>query len=110
MSFNEAHLDDLAGCNDLNFGEKTELENWIDKFTNYKCYPVKGRLVPDEKLNQMKHRILTKDDLAKHSGEEGQDVPEGYATSSIYVGVGDKVFDVSFGGGTFYGPGGGYSK
>lgn len=32
MSFDKAYLDNLAGCKDLNYGEKTELEGWIEKF------------------------------------------------------------------------------
>ena len=30
MSFDKEHLDDLKGCSKLNFGEKTELEGWIE--------------------------------------------------------------------------------
>ena len=90
MSFDEEFLDDLKGCNALNFGEKTELENWISKFRDYRCYPVLGRLVVD----------------IDGSGE----IPVGYATAPIYIGADDKVFDVSFGGVTFYGPGGPYNK
>lgn len=106
MAFDEKYLDDLDGCAKLNFGEKTELEGWIDKFTHYRCYPVKGRLIPDNKLSP--DRILSKEELAKHTGEG--DVPEGYAVTPIYVGAGDKVYDVSFGGSSFYGPGGPYQK
>jgi hypothetical protein len=32
MSFDKEHLDNLAGCKNLNYGEKTELEGWIEKF------------------------------------------------------------------------------
>lgn len=110
MSFDVAHLDDLAGCEQLNFGEKTELEGWIEKFTYYRHYPIKGRLIPDEKLKPLADRILSKEDLAKHNGESSEEVPKGYATAPIYVGAGDKVFDMSFGGVEFYGPGGGYNR
>ena len=108
MSFDTEHLDDLAGCETLNFGEKTELEGWIEKFTYYRNYPVKGRLVPDEKLKPLATRILSKEDLSKHTGT--QEIPPGYASPPIYVGAGDKVFDMSFGGVEFYGPGGGYNR
>lgn len=110
MSFETTHLDDLAGCETLNVGEKTELEGWIEKFTYYRNYPIKGRLVPDEKLKALKSRVLTKEDLAKHTGAKDEQVPEGYATAPIYVGAGNKIFDTSFGGVEFYGPGGGYHR
>lgn len=108
MSFDTAHLDDLAGCETLNHGEKMELDGWIEKFTYYRNYPIKGRLVPDEKLKSLTARILTKEDLAQNAGDG--ELPEGYAAAPIYVGAGDKVFDTSFGGVEFYGPGGGYNR
>lgn len=110
MSFDKKHLDDLAGCDNLNFGEKTELEGWIEKFQYYRNYPIKGRLVPDEKLKSLAERFLNSDDISKHSGSPGENVPEGYATAPIYVGIGDKVFDASFGGVEHYGPKGGYNR
>ena len=110
MSFDAEHLDDLEGCEKLNSGEKMELEGWIEKFTYYRNYPIKGRLVPDAKLKELESRVLTKEDLAKATGESSQEVPNGYATAPIYVGAGDKVFDTSFGGAEFYGVGGGYNR
>jgi membrane-associated progesterone receptor component len=110
MSFDKEHLDDLAGCATLNFGEKADLEGWIEKFTYYRNYPIKGRFVPNEKLKDLADRVLNADDLSKHCGDSGEEVPEGYATAPIYVGVGDKVFDASFGGVEFYGPKGGYNR
>ena len=110
MSFDTAHLDDLEGCKNLNFGEKQELDGWIEKFMYYRGYPVKGRLIDDKILEGLKDRILTAGDLAKNTGADGQEVVEGWGAPSIYVGAGDKVFDVSFGGGMFYGAKGGYSK
>ena len=110
MSFDAELLDDLEGCEKLNAGEKMELEGWIEKFTYYRNYPIKGRLVPDAKLKELESRVLTKEDLAKATGESSQEVPNGYATAPIYVGAGDKVFDTSFGGAEFYGVGGGYNR
>ena len=104
MSFDAEHLDDLAGCESLNFGEKQELENWIEKFTYFRSYPVKGRLVSDETLKALASRTLTSDDLSMHKGDS--EIPEGYATAPIYIGAGNKVFDASFGGVEFYGKGG----
>jgi len=105
MSFDEEHLDDLKGCSALNFGEKSELDNWISKFRDYRCYPVLGKLVIDLPDPE---RVLTVADLREHDGSG--EVPEGYAAAPIYIGADDKVFDVSFGGVGFYGPGGPYHK
>lgn len=102
MSFDTEHLDNLAGCKDLSYGEKDELDGWINKFTYHRNYPVKGRLIPDDVLESLKGRVLTKDDLSKHKGD-AEEIPEGYATAPIYIGAGNKVFDASFGGVEFYG-------
>eukprot|EP00934_Nitzschia_sp_Nitz4_P007407 Nitzschia sp. Nitz4//scaffold58_size112336//36048//38913//NITZ4_004026-RA/size112336-processed-gene-0.63-mRNA-1//1//CDS//3329554968//7397//frame0 len=110
MSFDTVLLDDMGACKKLNFGEKTELEGWIEKFTYYRNYPIKGRLVPDDVLEALADRVLSKEELARFSGREGDEVPEGYATAPIYVGAGNKVFDASFGGVEFYGAGGGYNR
>lgn len=110
MSFDTEHLDDLAGCDNLNFGEKTELEGWVEKFKYYRNYPVKGRFVPDEKLKALKDRVINPEELGKHKGEESEEVPEGYATAPIYIGAGTKVFDASFGGVEHYGAKAGYNK
>mmetsp|Transcript_24898 Transcript_24898/g.31737 ORF Transcript_24898/g.31737 Transcript_24898/m.31737 type:complete len:165 (+) Transcript_24898:318-812(+) len=100
MSFDEAHLDDIAGCKTLNFGEKNELDGWIEKFTYFRCYPVLGKLIPADKIPSS-DRIVSKEEIAKNDGLG--EIPEGYATPPIYIGAGSKVFDVSFGGVTFYG-------
>lgn len=105
MSFDEQHLDDLQGCKELNFGEKTELEGWIDKFQHYRCYPVLGRLVMDLPDPE---RILSKADLEENNGSGT--IPVGYAAAPIYIGANGLVFDMSFGGANFYGPGGPYNK
>jgi membrane-associated progesterone receptor component len=110
MSFDTEHLDDIAGCDNLNFAEKTELDGWIEKFKYYRNYPVKGRLVPDEKLCALKDRVIDTEELSKHKGADNEEVPEGYATAPIFVGAGTKVFDASFGGVEHYGAKGGYNK
>lgn len=109
MSFDEEHLDDLDGCKALNFGEKTQLDEWKEKFQYYRNYPIKGRYVPDKALPK-EDRILSPKELAKYNGDPSVEVPAGYATAPIYVGAGDKVFDMSFGGVTRYGPDGPYHK
>ena len=107
MSFDTEFLDDLDGCKTkLNFGERTELDNWIEKFRDYRNYPILGRLVvqlPDPT------RILSTEELRKYDGTSDE-IPEGYATAPIYIGANNKVYDMSFGGVTFYGPGGPYHK
>jgi membrane-associated progesterone receptor component len=105
MSFDKEHLDDLAGCKTLNFGEKNELEGWIEKFTYFRNYPVKGKLIANEDLKVLESRVLSGEDLSKHTGDEVEVVPDGYAAAPIYIGAGDKVFDASFGGIEFYGEG-----
>lgn len=107
MSFDEAHVDDLAGVAELNFGERNELDGWVEKFQHYRCYPIMGRLVPDDKIPS-RDRLWTKEDLAKNDGSG--EAPEGYATAPIYVGAAGKVFDCSFGGVTFYGQGCTYNR
>jgi membrane-associated progesterone receptor component len=107
MSFDDSLLDDFEGISKLNFGEKTELEGWIDKFTNYRPYPIKGKLVPDNLLPDPAS-VIGKEELAKCNGSGT--IPDGYAAAPIYVGAGDNVYDMSFGGVTFYGPGGPYQK
>jgi membrane-associated progesterone receptor component len=107
MSFDTEFLDDLDGCKTkLNFGERTELDNWIEKFRDYRNYPILGRLVvnlPDPT------RIISADELRKLDGTS-EDIPEGYATAPIYIAANNNVYDMSFGGVTFYGPGGPYHK
>lgn len=107
MSFDTEFLDDLEGCQKLNFGEREELDNWSSKFSLIRCYPIKGRLVPDNKLPSSA-RTVTKQELEANNG--AGKVPDGYATAPIYLGAGDKVYDVSFGGVGFYGTGGPYNR
>lgn len=105
MSFDAEHLE--KECTGLNHGERMELENWIEKFTYYRCYPVKGKLIPDDKLPSPA-RIISNEELTQNDGS-GK-VPEGYAAAPIYMGVSGKVYDASFGGVTFYGQGCAYNK
>lgn len=110
MSFESEHLNDLDGCKDLDYGEKEELNGWIEKFKYYRNYPVKGRLIDDKYLKTLEDRLLSNEDLSKHTGGEGKETPENFATPPIYIGAGNKVFDASFGGVEFYGAGGGYNR
>jgi membrane-associated progesterone receptor component len=113
MSFDESLLDDVAACESLGVGDKNELEGWIEKFEHFRCYPIKGRLVPDDKLPSPE-RVISQDELAKYNGladgppEEKEH--KGYARDPIYLGAGNVVFDVSFGGVPMYGKGGPYNR
>ena len=101
MSFNTDHLDNVHACKELNHGEKMELENWTEKFTHYKCYPIMGRLVPDSALPDPK-RVISRQELSLNKGDGV--IPDGFAAAPIYVGAAGKIYDMSFGGVTFYGP------
>jgi membrane-associated progesterone receptor component len=108
MSFDEIYLDDPELCETLNFGEKAALDDWIQKFTHYRAYPILGRLITDQKLPNP-DRVITLQELAAQNGVIKNNIlPDGYAAPSIYVAVDGLVFDMSFGGVSFYGPGGPY--
>ena len=112
MSFDESLLDDFSACEKLSVAEKTELDNWLEKFEHYRCYPIKGKLLPDESMPDP-NRTISMEELAKYDGnndEKPTGEHSGYATSPIYLGALDKVFDVSFGGVHMYGKDGPYQK
>lgn len=108
MSFDSTHLDDITGCKmttnggKLNYSEKDALDEWLTKFEHFKCYPVVGALIADSDMPDP-NRIVTKEEVAKNNGKGV--VPADYATAPLYVGAKGKVFDVSFGGVTFYAEG-----
>jgi len=112
MSFDESLLDDLSACDTLGAGDKVELESWLEKFEHYRCYPIKGKLVPDAKLPSP-DKTISIEELEKYDGNN-KDVPKGdhagYATYPIYVGALDKVYDMSFGGVEMYGKDGPYNR
>mmetsp|Transcript_38824 Transcript_38824/g.116734 ORF Transcript_38824/g.116734 Transcript_38824/m.116734 type:complete len:246 (-) Transcript_38824:321-1058(-) len=106
LTDDESRLD-LSACGTLSSHERANLTDWIDRLKHQRRYPVLGRLIPDDKLPSP-DRVLSKEELSSHIGEG--DIPDGYAHSPIYLGVAGKVYDVSFGGVVFYGPGGGYHR
>ena len=75
MSFDESLLDDLSACDTLGVGDKAELENWLEKFEHYRCYPIMGKLVPDSKLPSP-DRIISMKELAKFDGNN-HETPKG---------------------------------
>jgi len=107
MSFDETYLNNVAGCADLNFGERDSLDGWIQQFTHFKCYPILGKLVPDDQVPSS-DRVITKEELEKNNGSG--EVPDGYATAPIFIGAGGHAYDASFGGVTFYGKGCSYNR
>lgn len=113
MSFDESLLDDVAACESLGVGDKNELDGWMEKFEHFRCYPIMGRLVPDDKLPSS-DRVISPEELAKYNGlSDGKpesDDHKGYARDPIYLGAGGVVFDVSFGGVPMYGKGGPYNR
>lgn len=104
MSFDEDLLDDVDGCQTLSAAYQSELEGWIQKFKYQRMYPIRGRLIPDHRMPDP-DRVLSLSELRECDGTQ-HSVPEGYGTAPIYIGAGSEVFDVSFGGVSFYGPGG----
>ena len=100
MSFDEKYLDDVKACEDLNVGEKDKLNNWIQKFQYMQRYPVLGRLIPDSEMPDP-NRIISEEEQGRNNGNG--EIPTGYAAAPIYLGLKGKVYDVSFGGVTFYG-------
>mmetsp|Transcript_1811 Transcript_1811/g.3049 ORF Transcript_1811/g.3049 Transcript_1811/m.3049 type:complete len:302 (+) Transcript_1811:58-963(+) len=112
MSFDEELLDDPSHCDTLGVGDKSQLDDWLEKFEHYRCYPIKGKLVPDAKLPSS-DRIISMEELAKYDGmnqEKPTGENAGYGTLPIYLGALDKVFDVSFGGVHMYGKDGPYNR
>lgn len=108
MSFDEHHLDDPRLCESLNFGEKSELDGWLQKFEQYRQYPIMGRLIVENLPNDPEQIIISKEELAANNGSGI--IPDGYAAAPIYVAVDGLVFDMSFGGVSFYGKDGPYHK
>ena len=113
MSFDESLLDDVTACESLGVGERNELMGWMEKFEHFRCYPIMGSLIPDDKLPSG-DRTISSEELAKYNGlneskPEG-DVHQGYAREPIYLGAVELVFDVSFGGVPMYGKDGPYNR
>jgi membrane-associated progesterone receptor component len=101
FSFDEAELSN-PDISDIGPFEKGMLEDFIHKFKYYRCYPVIGLI-----SKPPARRSFTRAELAAFKGEPAT-VEEGRVDAPIYVGAAGKVFDVSYGGKEFYGPGGAY--
>mmetsp|Transcript_718 Transcript_718/g.1185 ORF Transcript_718/g.1185 Transcript_718/m.1185 type:complete len:307 (-) Transcript_718:74-994(-) len=109
MSFDPCHMNNL-NTKGMAFGERESMEEWIVKFRDYKGYPIVGRVKEIDNTPTSKSvresRILSPSEISKYSGLQSPPPPE---IQSIYVGVGDYVFDVSYGGNGFYLPGCSYA-
>ena len=93
MSFDEVHLDDYEGCQTLNFGEKTELDGWMEKFQYYRNYPIVGRVVPTTKLPP-RDKKWTLQEMQQANKKNQEKIPDGYAAAPIYIAVKGKVYDM----------------
>lgn len=105
----DGDLDDLSLEGMGRFEEMT-LNGWEDIFA-MRGYPVVGRVVATSSPS----RVFSREELRPFRGGSvpvgqrgGYPLPRDYAVPPIYVGVMDKVFDVSFGGADFYTEGGPY--
>jgi membrane-associated progesterone receptor component len=89
LSFDEEDLKSLK-LDDLSPFDKSNLDDWVDKFRNYKAYPIVGRVstpppIREFRLDELKHFL----------GD--QEVPVGRVHSPIYVAINGKILDVSYG-------------
>jgi len=100
LSFDEEDLSN-TDLSDLGPFEKSQLDDWVQKFKYFKCYPIVGRVSAPPTQRDFK-----RGELAAFKGL--QEVPEGRIDAPIYVGINDKVLDVSYGGKEMYGNGGPY--
>ena len=93
----------------LNMNIDDMLQRLITKYSN--CHPILGKVVPSNSIPSSE-RIVSPQELLQNNGSSSNDLPEegGYATLPIYVALRNKVYDVSFGGVSMYGPGGPYHK
>lgn len=100
LSFEEAELSSTR-LDDLGAFERSNLDDWVEKFKHYKSYPVVGRVsVPPTGLK------LTREELKAFKGD--QEVPAGRVDAPTYMAIKGKIIDVSYGGKKMYGKDGPY--
>jgi membrane-associated progesterone receptor component len=103
MSFEKLYMGN-PDLSSLNFSEKEAYNEWFVKFRDIRCYPIVGKLVVDLPKED---QVLTKEEMR---AKDGSGDKSANPIPPIYVGVGNYVFDCSFGGVEFYGEGGPYAK
>ena len=111
MSFDESLLDEYTnGVKALSAAEKSALHDWVERIgAKYKTV---GRLRIDSlPTAEEQAKVISADIIKSFNGCQAPkpaDMFELPFVPSIYVGVGGNVYDCSFGGSGFYGPGGPY--
>lgn len=104
FSFEENELNN-TDVSDLSPFEKSTLEDWVQKFKYFKCYPVVGKYsTPPSGLE------LSKEQLKDYKGEGEVSVSANRIDSPIYIALNGKIYDVSFGGKEMYGKEGPYFR
>jgi len=103
LSFEEKDLAN-SNWNDLGPFERNQLDGWVEKFRDFKHYPVVGRCSQPPSSNH----VFTVEELKNFRGL--QEVPPDRVHAPIYIAINHKVIDVSYGGTEFYGQGGPYFR
>lgn len=101
LSFEESELS-RCDIDDLGPFERSTLDDWIEKFKFYKCYPIVGKVT----ISPIPNKSFTIEELA--ASKIDQQTPVGRINAPILVGINGKVIDVSYGGHELYSSGGPY--
>lgn len=100
LSFDEEDLSN-NDVSDLGPFERSQLEDWVQKFKYYNNYPIVGKIsMPPAQ------RDFRRAELVEYKGLT--ESPAGRIDAPIYIGINGKVLDVSYGGKEMYGKGGPY--
>lgn len=100
FSFEETELSNNT-VSDLSPFEKSTLEDWVQKFKYFKCYPVVGKYSFPPNMGQLTH-----EKLAHYNGSH--EIEPDRVNSPVYLCLKSVVYDVSYGGFELYGPDGPY--
>jgi len=101
MSLEEADLD--GPVDDLNFGERDQLNDWYMKFAHEKCYPVVGKVsAPDDGS-----AVVTRAELLARGTGNAAPRP-GRVAAEHLIAIRGQIYDVGYGGVGFYGAGASY--
>ena len=101
LSFEDSDMDRMD-LDDLNAFEKSNLDDWVDKFKHYRDYPLVGKVsIPPSNLEFTRSELLKCRNEARNADPDRVDSP-------IYVSINRNVYDVSYGGKEMYAEGGAY--